>query len=190
MGLIVHHLGISQSERVLWLCEELKIPYEMVKHNRDPVLSPPSLKNLPGNETGKAPFVEDTETGLKMSESGAICEYIIFKYGDGRLYTKPSDANYFDFLYWWHYANATCQAAMVCSMFTSIAELPKDAPIHQFADDRLEGMFRHIDNRLAANKWLAGDEFTAAEIMTVYALITQRYFGPLANLGPYKNMLR
>lgn len=129
MILIVHHLGISQSERILWLCEELCIPYEMVKHERHPVLSPPSLKSLPGNETGKVPFVEDTETGLKMSESGAICEYIIFKYGGERLYATLGEDHYFDFLYWWHYANATCQATMVCSIVLDIAQVPKETPI-------------------------------------------------------------
>lgn len=190
MTLIVHRLGISQSERILWLCEELEIPYQMVKHVRHPVLSPPSLMNLPGNEVGKAPFVEDTETGLKMAESGAICEYIIFTYGSGRLYAKPSDPNYFAFLYWWHYSNASCQPTMVCSMFINMANVPAETPIKQFADDRLEAMLKHIDDRLAQSKWLAGAEFSAAEVMTVYALTTQRYFGPLANLGPYKNVLR
>ena len=98
--LTVHHLGISQSERILWLLEELSVPYKLIKYTRDPLLAPESLKSLPGNETGTSPFVEDDETGAKMNESGAICEYIIYKYGQGRLAAKPSDKNYFDYLYW------------------------------------------------------------------------------------------
>lgn len=98
--LTVHHMGISQSERIVWLCEELDLEYKLVLHKRAPLVSPDSLKSIPGNETGKAPFVEDSETGKKLSESAAICEYIIFKYGDGKLAAKPSDGNYWEYLYW------------------------------------------------------------------------------------------
>src|ERR1700761_3399963 len=83
--LTVHHLGVSQCERVLWLLEELGLHYELVKHTRDPLLSPKTLKDVPGNTLGKSPFVVDSESGLTMNESGAIVEYIIHKYGNGRF---------------------------------------------------------------------------------------------------------
>jgi glutathione S-transferase len=105
--LTVHHLGISQSERVVWLCEELEIEYKLVKHTRDPILAPESLTSLPGNKTGKAPFMEDPETGVALSESAAICEYIARKYGNDRLILGPSHKNFADYLYWFHYSNGT-----------------------------------------------------------------------------------
>lgn len=134
--------------------------------------------------------MQDTATNLSMSESGAIMEYLIHTYGEGRLYAKPGDENYFDFLHWWHWANATCQATMVCSMFVDVAAVPREHHIKHFADDRLEAKLKHIDHRLGESKWLSGREFSAADIMTVYSLTTQRYFGPLVDLGPYANVLR
>jgi hypothetical protein len=63
----VHHLGISQSERIVWLLEELGIEYKLILHTRDPLLSPDSLKSISGNETGKAPFIEDSDAGITLS---------------------------------------------------------------------------------------------------------------------------
>jgi glutathione S-transferase len=186
--LIIHHLGISQSERIVWLCEELGIPYSLEKHTRAPILAPDSLKSLPGNSLGKAPFIEDD--GVTLSESGAICDYIIAKYGNGKLAPKLGDNNYVDFLYWYHYANATLQPSMTTAMFMGLAGLPADGPMTDMIEKRLDGVLKHIDDGLAKNKWLSGDELTAADIMTVYSLTTQRYFGPLVSLKPYGNIVR
>ena len=98
MTIIVHHLGVSQSERIVWLLEELGLPYELVKHDRAPVLSPDSLKNVPGNVTGKSPFIEDTGAKITLSESLAISDYIIYKYGGGKLALKPDDPHFHDYL--------------------------------------------------------------------------------------------
>jgi glutathione S-transferase len=190
MTIVVHHLGISQSERILWLLEELELPYELVKHTRDPVLSPESLKSVPGNKTGSSPFIVDTETSVTLSESGAIVEYIIQRYGDARLaLTARDDPRVFaDYLFWFHYANGSLQPAMISSMFTG--HLPDSDRMKGFASQRLEAAFRLVDNRLSENKWLAGNAFTAADIMTVYIVSTQRYFGPRVSLAAYKNILR
>ena len=161
--LVVHHLGISQSERIVWLCEELGIPYKLVKHVRDPVLAPESLENIPGNITGKAPFIEDPDAGVTLSESGAICEYIIAKYGGGRLALKPNDAHFADYLYWFHFANAGQQSTMVNQMFIQLGGIGDDNFAKGFSDARLKKMLEHTDERLKDNKWLAGPEFTAAE---------------------------
>lgn len=104
MTIVVHHLGISQSERILWLLEELGLEYKLVKHVRDPVVAPESLKNVPGNKPGKAPFIEDTDAGVTLSESNAITDYIIHKYGNGRLALPPSHKNFADYLYWKDFA--------------------------------------------------------------------------------------
>lgn len=186
----IHHLGVSQSERILWLCEELGCQYELIKHTRDPLLSPASLKNVAGNETGTSPFMEDPEKGVRMSESSAIVEYIIHKYGGGRLAVRPDDANYADYLYWFHYSNCSLQPAMISVQFLEGAKLPKNNQTLKFARHRLAGALRHVDSRLANNKFLAGDELTAADIMTVYSVTTQRYWGAQADLSTYKNILR
>ena len=184
----IHHLGVSQSERIVWLFEELGIPYNLVKHTRDPLLSPKSLKDVPGNETGKAPFIEDSDTNITLSESSAIFEYVIYKYAGGRLAAKPSDKHFADYLYWFHYAIGTLQPTMVNSMFLGAADAGNKL-IVQLVKDQANACLNLIDDRLKNNKWLAGGEFTAAEIMTVYSLTTQRYYAP-RDLGPYKNILR
>ena len=96
----VHHLGISQSERIVWLCEELGIDYKLVHHTRDPIMSPESLTKQPGNDIGQAPFFEDDSNGVTMTESGAIAEYIANKYGNGKLIVKLDHPHYGDYLQW------------------------------------------------------------------------------------------
>src|SRR5262249_21663526 len=103
--LVVHHLGISQSERIVWLCEELGIPYELKRYDRDPQtrMAPADYKAL--HSMGQAPIITDGD--VVLPESGAIMEYIIGKYGDGRLAAKPTDKNFADYLYWFHFANGS-----------------------------------------------------------------------------------
>lgn len=185
MVLKVHHLGISQSERIVFLCEELSIPYELELHTRAPMLAPESLKSVPGNITGKSPFIEDTDSDITLSESGAIAEYIIHRHGNGRLSVKPSEANYDKFLYWFHWSNATLQPQMAASMFPSPDEMTR-----KFREARLHAALSTMEARLAESKWLAGDGFTVADIMPVYSLTTQRYWGPLLDLSKFPNIVR
>lgn len=188
--LVVHHLGLSQSERVVWLLEELGLPYKLVKHVRDPVVSPESLKTLPGNKSGTSPFIEDTDAGITLGESGAILDYIIGRYGNGRFALKPNDPHFHDYLYWFNYANATQMPAMVTLMFLVFAGLAEDNIAMQFGQQRLHAMLQQTDDRLKDSQWLAGSEFTAADIMSVYGLTTQRYFGPQVSLKQYSSILR
>ncbi|KAK7192998.1 hypothetical protein DPSP01_005209 [Paraphaeosphaeria sporulosa] len=189
MVLQVHHMEISQSERILFLCEELGIPYNLIRHKRAPLLAPDSLR-LPANPTGKAPFLEDPDEGVALAESGAICEYILAKSGDRKLSKKYGDKGYANYIYWFHYANASLLPAMVGSMFLMHSHLPADDATRAWSQARLEGALKHVDGWLAKNKWLAGEDFTAADIMTVYTVTTQRYFGPSVSLAAYPNMLR
>lgn len=187
----VHHLGISQSERIVWLVEELGIEYKLVLHARDPLLSPESLKSIPGNKTSKAPFIEDSAADISLSESGAICEYIAQRYGNGKLTLSPSEKHYPDYLYWLHYANGTLFPAFVTEMFLDHLErASEDTMIVQFSRSRIQAALQHLDERLRTNKWLAGDDFTIADIMTVYVPTTQRYWGPQVSLDGYDNLLR
>ncbi|KAF2641515.1 glutathione S-transferas-like protein [Massarina eburnea CBS 473.64] len=198
MVLTIHHMGISQSERIIWLCEELGIEYKLIKHVRDPVLAPTSLK-INGNDTGKAPFIEDPESGITLAESGAIVEYILARnatgelggyLGEKKLAKKYGEKGYVDYIYWFHYANAGLQPAMMGSMFLDLVSLDNDDRTKTWADQRLHATLKHVDDRLAEAKWLAGDDFTAADIMVVYSLTTQRYFGPKVSYKGYANIVR
>jgi glutathione S-transferase len=99
----IHHLGHSQSERIVWLCEELGIPYELRHYRRYAVtrLSPPELRAL--HPLGAAPLIEDGD--LLLAESAAIVEYIIVRHGGGRLRLDPSHPDYAAYLYWFHFSN-------------------------------------------------------------------------------------
>ncbi|KAI9702265.1 MAG: hypothetical protein M1820_006197 [Bogoriella megaspora] len=191
--LTVHHLNCSQSERIVWLCEELDLNYNLVHHYRDPILSPASLKDLPGNLTGSAPFIEDDDptAGKKVAigESGAIVEYIIHKHGAGRFALKSNDPLYADYLYWFHFANAGLQASMNRTMMIAFANLPPDSPVGKIFEQRHASVLRQVDNRLKDHKYLVGDELTSADIMSVYSLSTQRYWSP-HDLSDYPNIVR
>jgi glutathione S-transferase len=95
------HLDDSRSQRILWLLEELSLPHEIRLHKRDPKSrsAPPALKQV--HPLGKSPVIEDG--GRVIAESGAIIDYILRRYGNGRLQPAPSDANYNDYVYWLHY---------------------------------------------------------------------------------------
>jgi glutathione S-transferase len=185
MVLKVHHLGISQSERIVFLCEELSIPYELVLHKRAPMLAPESLKSIPGNLTGKAPFIEDTSAGITLSESGAIAEYIINVHGGGKLAVSSTSPGYADYLFWFHWSNATLQPQMAASMWPA-----SDETTAKFRKARLHAALNAMDERLGESKWLAGNEFTVADIMPVWTLTTQRYWGPLLDLSKYPSIVR
>ena len=184
--LTVHHLGRSQSERVLWLCEELGLDYKLVHHTRDArtMLSPPELKAL--HPLGAAPVIEDD--GVLLAESGAIIEYILGKYGRGRLAFGPDAPEYAPYLYWLHFANGTLQPAMGRNMIVSRLNLPADNPMLGAMRGRLDRALRHLDGRLAQAPYLAGETFTAADVMTVFSLTTMRLFYP-ADLSPYPAIL-
>ena len=120
--LTVHHLGRSQSERIVWLCEELEIPYALKCYTRDAVtmLAPPDYKAL--HPIGTAPVITDGD--LVLAESGAVVEYIIAKYGKGRLALAPDHPDFAQFLYWYHFANGTLQPVMGRNMILNRLNLP------------------------------------------------------------------
>jgi len=180
--LTVHHLGKSQSERIVWLCEELGLDYTLRHHVRDPVtmLAPPSLRAM--HPAGTAPVIE--EDGIVLAESGAILAYILAKHGGGRLELAPGHPDYPRYLYWLHYANGTLQPAMGRNMLLHRLNLPEENPVRRAMQGRLDHALGLVEARLAEAPWLAGQEFTAADIMSVFSLSTMRYFSPL-DLGGY-----
>jgi glutathione S-transferase len=185
--LTVHHLGKSQSERIVWLCEELDIPYELKCYTRDSVtmLAPPDYKAL--HPIGAAPVITDGD--LVLAESGAVVEYIIAKYGNGRLALNSAHPDFAPFLYWYHFANGTLQAAMGRSMILNRLKLADDNPILLASKGRLDRAFNLVDARMHEAEYLAGTEFTSADIMIGFSLTTMRYFMPY-DLGRCPNIVR
>ncbi|KAI0428438.1 putative glutathione S-transferase [Xylaria sp. FL1042] len=189
MTLIVHHLGISQSERIVWLCEELGIDYELRKYNRSPLLSPPEYKAL--HPLGSAPVIEDGN--VKLAESAACVEYIAQTYGKGRFIIAPDHSDYADYLYWFHFANGSFQPGLMMDTVAKLAggtgdETGRSGDLLKRFKARFFAMLSFMDDRLAKVPWLAGDQFTAADIMVVFSLTTMRCFNPY-DLGEYKNIL-
>jgi len=174
--LIVHHLGKSQSERVVWLCEELEIPYELKCYARDAktMLAPADYKAL--HSIGSAPVINDG--GLVLAESGAIVDYIVAKYGKGRLTLGAGDPDFAPFLYWFHFANGTLQANMGRLMILNRLKLADDNPILLATKARVDRAFELVEARTGEARYLAGRAFTTADIMMGFSLTTMRYFQP------------
>ncbi|UFW46805.1 MULTISPECIES: glutathione S-transferase family protein [Bradyrhizobium] len=174
--LTVHHLGKSQSERIVWLCEELELAYELKRYTRDPVtmLAPPDYKAL--HPIGAAPVIHDGD--LVLAESGAIVDYIMAKHGNGRLALRPDDPDFAQFLYWFHFANGTLQAGMGRLMMLNRLKLADDNPMLAATRARVDRAFDLVDARVRDAEYLAGKAFTAADIMIGFSLTTMRYFQP------------
>src|SRR6201996_5802438 len=185
--LTIHHLGRSQSERIVWLCEELEIPYELKCYARDPVtvLAPPDYKAL--HPIGAAPVIVDGD--LVLAESGAIVEYITAKYGNGRPTPAPADPDFAPFLYWFHFANGTLQAGLGRLMLLNRLKLAEDNSILLASKARVDRTFDLIEARVQEAEYLAGSEFTAADIMNGFSLTTMRYFQPY-DLGRCPNIVK
>ena len=170
--LTVHHLGVSQSERIVWLCEELEIPYELKVYERDPVtrMAPPEYKAL--HPVGTAPIITDGD--VVLPESGAIMEYSIGKYGDGRLAVGPEAANFADYLFWFHFANASMMPRQMRMMGAQAGG--EETPMQRFMRQRAEQSWDLVEERLGDAPYFAGDEFTAADIIMGFVLTTMRAF--------------
>lgn len=180
--LTIHHLGHSQSERILWLCEELGIPYDLKRYARDPVtiLAPPALRAL--HPLGAAPIIEDD--GVVLAESAAIVEYVIVRHGNGRLRLGPEHPDYPAYLYWFHFANGNLQPVVGRLMMVNRVGLAPDHPVQAAVQGRLDRVMALVEARLSAVPYLAGEEFSAADIMSVFSLTTMRLFQPI-DLAPY-----
>jgi len=182
--LTVHHLGISQSERIVWLCEELGIDYMLKRYDRraDNRLAPDEYKAL--HPMGIAPVI--TDGGLVLGESGAICDYIVAKYGNGKLVPKPSDKDFADHLFWFHWSNGTFMTTLMMQLV--LAGGGGDAnPASVFVNDRSRRGWAMVEDRLGRAPFFGGENLTTADIMMVYCLTTSRAFRNLS-IDAYPNL--
>jgi glutathione S-transferase len=177
----VHHLNNSRSQRVLWLLEELGAAYEVKRYERDAktMLAPPEL--LAVHPLGKSPVIVDGEA--TVAESGAIIEYLIDRYGAGRLIPAAGTAERLRYTYWLHYAEGSAMPPLLLKLvFDRVENSPAPWPISAVAR-RIAGtvtksfigpqLKRHLDYmeaELAAHAWFAGEEFSAADVQMSFPL--------------------
>ena len=182
--LVVHHLGVSQSDRIVWLCEELGLPYQLVRYDRTPEgEGPEDYQAL--HPYGTAPVLQDGNTLL--GESGAIIDYVIAQYGNGSLAVGRDHPDFADYLYWFHFANGTFMASgmMVLGLLFAGVQVSGDAGR---LTARWERAFQLADQRLGETPYFAGDSFSAADIMMHFPLTTMRMFVPY-DISRHPNIL-
>ncbi|PPQ82930.1 hypothetical protein CVT26_005037 [Gymnopilus dilepis] len=178
--IVLHHLNHSRSQRILWLLEELNIPYEIKKYERtDQQLAPPELLKI--SPLGKAPVITDGDVAL--AESGAIVEYLITKYGNGKA--TPPESGYLDNLYFSHYAEGSLMPILVQKLIFDL--VPKNSPFllrplvksifgkldNLLVQSELKKHFAMIEAHLEKSKttWFAGgDHPTAADFQMSFPL--------------------
>ena len=171
----VHHLENSRSHRIVWLLEELGVPYEIRPYKRDPKtsLAPPELLRV--HPLGKSPVI--TEGDLTLAESGAIVEYLVERHGGGALVPPAGSRERLRYTYWLHFAEGSAMPPLVMKrVFNRVEHAPMPffaRPIargisktvrREFIDPNLARIVDHMEAELAATGWFAGAEFTAADI--------------------------
>ena len=177
----VHHLENSRSQRILWLLEELGVDYAIKRYGRDKQtgLAPPELKDV--HPLGKAPVITDGDRTI--AESGAIIEYLMYEYDEGRLRPAEGTDERLAYNYWLHYAEGTFAPLMVLSLVMSrietapmnfilkpvakgIAGKVRDA----YLDENVTNNLRFMESTLRKSRWFCGDVFTAADVQMSFAL--------------------
>lgn len=180
--IVVHHLNDSRSQRVLWLLEELELPYEVRRYQRDPktLLAPPELREI--HPLGKAPVLEDGP--VRVAETGAIVDYLLETYGNGRLRPAAGTGDARRFVYWTHYAEGSAMPPLLLKLVFS--QLPLRAPallrplvkavagktLAGFVDPQIATHVAFWESSLEGSGWFAGEGFTAADVMMSFPLET------------------
>jgi glutathione S-transferase len=170
MTIIVHHLENSRSQRVLWMLEELGLPYEVRRYARDKatMLAPPELRSV--HPLGKSPVIEDGER--VVAETGAIVEYLVDK-ADGRLGAPPHRDAALRYRFWLHYAEGSLMPPLLLKLVLGRIPLmgkPAMKRIQPMIDRHLD----YVESELAQRPWFAGDAMSAADVMMSFPLEAAR----------------
>lgn len=181
----VHHLNNSRSQRVLWMLEELGLPYEVARYERDArtMLAPVALRAV--HPLGKSPVIEDD--GLVLAESAAILEYLVERYDGEHRFSPPPGP--FDapewrrYRYWLHYAEGSAMPPLLLSLaFSRLKQAPMpffakpiargiaDKALAGFVGPQIELHLDYLENELGQHEWFAGDRFTAADIQMSFPI--------------------
>ena len=171
----VHHLNNSRSQRVLWLLEELGLEYEVIRYERDAktMLAPPALRKV--HPLGKSPVISDGE--ITVAESGAIVEYLVDQYGQGKLKPRAGSAEQRRYTYWLHYAEGSAMPPLLMSLvFARIPTQPMpffvrpvakgiaDKVLTSYIEPQLQQHLDYLESELTDRDWFAGRKFSAADI--------------------------
>ena len=181
----IHHLSSSRSERIVWVMEELGLEYELDRFRREPTgAAPDALKAI--HALGRAPVIHDGERVL--AESGAIVDYLVHRYGGGRLTVGPDAPGYARYLYWLHFAEGSLMSLMLIALVLSRVPEASESPVRKRVLARMQHMLSFVDSELGEGPWFAGAEFTAADVMMTFPFTTMRRFLDY-DLAPYGNIL-
>ena len=199
--IVVHHLNNSRSQRVLWLLEELGVPYEIRKYQRDAktMLAPPELLKV--HPLGKSPVI--TDDGNTVAESGAIIEYLLERYGAGRLEPEKGTPERLRFTYWLHFAEGSAMSPLLMKLvFDRIETSPMpffakpiargiaDKVLAAFVDPNLQRQMAFMEADLGGDQWFAGAHFSAADIQMSFPVEAANARGALgANVPRLKDWL-
>ncbi|MCO7223257.1 glutathione S-transferase family protein [Pleionea sp. CnH1-48] len=164
----VHHLNKSRSTRVLWLLEELRLPYQIEHHQRDPLtqLAPASLAKI--HPLSKAPIMVDGD--ITLCESAAILEYILDQDKSGQLRPQKQSKSYYQYLEWLHFAEGSLSLPVITTLFMQMEDRGGNAAMDGYIAKELNLDFSYIDETLSKQNYFAGDQFTAADIMMTISL--------------------
>jgi glutathione S-transferase len=182
--IVVHHLNDSRSQRILWLLEELALPYEIKRYQRmETRLAPPELAAV--HPLGKSPVI--TDGGRTVFESGAIIDYLIRRHGGGRLQPDPATPAYDDYVMWMHYAEGSAMLPLMLNLYVS--RLGDDGePLHARIASEIANHLGYLDGHLKGRSYLLGDIFTGADIqMSFIGEIAETYGkrAPFAHLDAW-----
>jgi glutathione S-transferase len=181
----LHHLEESRSQRIVWLLEELAIDYELVHYGRDPQTrrALPALRVI--HPLGKSPVLEDGD--VLLPESGAIVDYLVRRYGEGRLAPAENDPEFARYLQWLHFAEASGMFPLLLDMFLEMAG-ESAAGLRQHIGTELASYLSYMNDELSQREYFAGDAFTAADVMMGFVVefaSTRISLGDHPNLGAY-----
>jgi glutathione S-transferase len=162
----LHHLNNSRSQRVLWLLEELALPYEVILYQRDAktMLAPESLKRI--HPLGKSPVIEDGDQ--KLAETGLIVEYLISQYGP-QFAPESSSPEHWRYIYWLHYAEGSLMLPLLLKLVLNRLGL-LGWPARGFVARQLTLHLDYLEAQMATQSWFVGEQFTGADIMMSFPL--------------------
>ena len=173
----VHHLNDSRSQRILWLLEELGLPYEIKPYQRDATtrLAPPELTAV--HPLGKSPVI--TDNGRTIIESGAIVDYIIRRYGRGRLQPAPETPAYDEYVQWLHYAEGSAMLPLMLNLYAMRLGAAA-APLTPRIESEIANHLGYVDSALKGRQFLVGDSLTGADIQMSFVGEVAGAFGKRA----------
>lgn len=161
----VHHLNNSRSQRILWLLEEMGVPYEIVKYQRmTPVpLAPPELKAV--HPLGKSPVLEDGKR--KIAESGAIVEYLIDTYGKGKFKPAEGSDDHWKYIEWMHFAEGSAMLPLLMALYTGMMG-DAAAMLKPRVDSEIANHLSYMEEAIKGRDFFVGNELTGADIMLLF----------------------